>query len=227
MVRLQRVFPILRYFSNCLSIPLWCDCNLERCRRMTLKSSFNPTMVRLQLHIDAYHIADDFSFNPTMVRLQHDEAISVMSHMLPFNPTMVRLQPSRHSGIKGPPRCFQSHYGAIATAYTMLHPLRWGGLSIPLWCDCNPAANLTAITHDLLSIPLWCDCNGDGGGCGNRRVSLSIPLWCDCNRYRKLLKLDAQGAFNPTMVRLQQGRSMTYWRSSCFQSHYGAIATFS
>ena len=78
-----------------------------------------------------------------------------------------------------------------------------------------------------VSIPLWCDCDPENFNLLQKLPLVSIPLWCDCDK----LGYDAEGitilCFNPTMVRLRlkaflQGRHA--WQMK-FQSHYGAIAT--
>ena len=55
------------------------------------------------------------TFNPTMVRLQQAIPPRAFDRRATFNPTMVRLQPLPALMVVNPCANFQSHYGAIAT----------------------------------------------------------------------------------------------------------------
>ena len=79
-----------------------------------------------------------------------------------------------------------------------------GGVSIPLWFDCNPKHQPKAKPRLLVSIPLWFDCNAQAA---RERDDLLVHL-------------------HPTMVRLQHPPSAhvppCLFRSP---SHYGSTAT--
>ncbi len=61
------------------------------------------------------------------------------------------------------------------------------------------------VTKKELSIPLWCDCDDYGLSDSDEVEMLSIPLWCDCD-LATLRSPTIGGTFNPTVVRLRQGK---------------------
>ena len=76
------------------------------------------------------------SFNPTMVRLLHENGNVSVSEVEGFNPTMVRLLLiPRMLEFKAQIK-FQSHNGAIAADESGAEGLSETIVSIPQWCDC-------------------------------------------------------------------------------------------
>ena len=165
--------------------------------------TFNPTMVRLQLHCSLYITKMSSTFQSHYGAIATHTDIHNPLPARPFNPTMVRLQQCRRKSPLVCQKLFQSHYGAIATLNPFSDLNSGFSLSIPLWCDCNTEDFLSFLEETLLSIPLWCDCNLDADAEQPPPELLSIPLWCDCNPCHPTPSANEPSPFNPTMVRLQ------------------------
>ena len=100
-------------------------------------------------------------------------------------------------------RCFQSHYGAIATSTKLGSAITMRQLSIPLWCDCNTANRSGAYPIKLFQSHYGAIATTMSAMSSTIERLLSIPLWCDCNRRHTPLPTLFPITFNPTMVRLQ------------------------
>ena len=197
--------------AELLSIPLWCDCNLQPPRSAECNpTTFNPTMVRLQPRLVEERYQGTMStFNPTMVRLQP----------APPNPTthLMRAFQSHYGAIATslstqPAQCrtyFQSHYGAIATVSIAYDDACGCVLSIPLWCDCNPNIPFAIFVLHFLSIPLWCDCNENGAHWWKESTVAFNPTMVRLQLSGPRLPQISSPTFNPTMVRLQPSYRFT------------------
>ena len=190
-----------------------------------LFKAFNPTMVRLQLHVlrDVGYEVGDFqshygaiatplthalnksspTFNPTMVRLQRKNFSYPIAQKYSFNPTMVRLQLCRTTLIASPCFPFNPTMVRLQPDTLCLDNLR------PLHFQSHYGAIATAV-------PIYPAKAAD---------KLSIPLWCDCNHTKSFCAKLYKFSFNPTMVRLQHEKFLRKAIQVFFQSHYGAIAT--
>ena len=99
---------------SCVSIPQWCDCcEKEAIKMWLIKTSFNPTMVRLlhQVHKSAV--------------MEHQVSIPQWCDCCFYD----ALEDDVYDQ-------FQSHNGAIAALNLSSQPSHRCCVSIPQWCDC-------------------------------------------------------------------------------------------
>ena len=168
-----------------------------------------------------------------------------------FNPTMVRLQRTVSRTVLIIDEAFQSHYGAIATAFVLVVLAQSLQPFNPTMVRLQPQKTYALMVAQCrLSIPLWCDCNRKGatevtcehlifqshyGAIATMwRLGGAVILNEPFNPTMVRLQLNpnatkqktSEDTFNPTMVRLQRIFFAVHILAlTLFQSHYGAIAT--
>ena len=168
------------------------------------KTTFNPTMVRLQPPTSLSKLRDKklsiplwcdcnpppHSLIPFVEGFQsHYGAIATqvaakycLQNLLTFNPTMVRLQLSTKLYCWQPVWFFQSHYGAIATS-----PFSTAGITAE--AAFNPTMVRLQLVVPLRFLPQLLHFQSHYGAIATKKreskskvvAGLSIPLWCDCN----------------------------------------------
>ena len=152
---------MLRYIVM-LSIPQWCDCDFfESNRRSSTAHAFNPTMVRLRRSSMTVSGVSVETFNPTMVRLRRSDSENVenteqafQSHngaiatllrwagllvLDSFNPTMVRLRLFKTDRRSSAAHTFNPTMVRLRPPASRQSRISLTSLSIPQWCDCDPA----------------------------------------------------------------------------------------
>ena len=147
------------FVKGFVSIPQWCDCCMSpHSCVVSVRSSFNPTMVRLLPTLRASVLSRLFvSFNPTMVRLlpvlrlcaYRSTSVSIPQWCdccITRTARKINLQTVsipqwcdccwNATKVADLPFPFQSHNGAIAAKEDAFYEAKWAVVSIPQWCDC-------------------------------------------------------------------------------------------
>ncbi len=212
-------------WGNILSIPLWCDCDLDTEFGARVIEIFQSHCGAIATNSCAVDATTFVAFNPTVVRLRPQVIGLIFYHYCTFNPTVVRLRRCCGNHTRDCLYYFQSHCGAIATRSSITVALS-GNAFNPTVVRLRPGRKFVLLIGSNTFNPTVVRLRPESERHRVSQRKAFNPTVVRLRLHCKLSHPSQQKSFNPTVVRLRHGSYLRCCNTILrFQSHCGAIAT--